>query len=177
MRNRNAFTLIELVITMTIVGIMAVIATSNLYGWLSHASAVDFQRELLSRCNEARTRAMASNLQHRLVIDLGLETVALERGNLGAGSTGWTAAGSRTAGSRGAGIHEIIHDPGSVTTSAATFSFIFNPGGQVTAMDNSSSILPVDQARIHLIAENPSDRSTIRIFGWTSKARLENGWN
>ncbi|MEW6720810.1 MAG: prepilin-type N-terminal cleavage/methylation domain-containing protein [Thermodesulfobacteriota bacterium] len=175
MGNRNGFTLVEIFIALAIVAIMIVIASSNLFAWLGHASAVDFQREVLARSNEARTRAMASNLQHRMVIDLGQETVALERGNLGAASTGWTPIGNGIAGTRGAGVQEIIVDGGAPVT-ANIHSFLYNPGGQVMYMDNSAAILPVTQALIHLTSENPVDRSTIRIFGWTSKARLENDW-
>lgn len=176
MRNRGGFTLLEIIVVMVIVGIMLTIGGSNLLLWLDHAAAVEFQREILSRSNDARTRAMASNLQHRMRVDITGETITLQRGNLGSGSTSWSNVGNPIVGNRGAGIQEIVYDNGT-TVSASTNSFIFNPGGQVLALDNSTIILPMNQARIRLTAGNTADRATIRIFGFTSKARLENGWN
>jgi len=176
MRDRRGFTLIEMIIVVTIVGIMLVIASTNVMLWLDHSSLVGFQREFLGKCNDARTRAMSSNLQHCLRIDLTGETVTLLRGNAGTGSTDWTAIGNTVEGSRGAGVREVVYDNGT-TINASTYSFIFNPGGQVLALDNSSNIYPVTQARIHMAADTTAERSTIRLYGFTSKARLENGWN
>ena len=75
MKDRRGFTLIEIMIVLAIVGIVAIIATTNFFSWQSHYSGVGFQREFLSKVNEARTRSMATSLQHRLLIDLGTETV------------------------------------------------------------------------------------------------------
>ena len=61
MNDRRGFTLIEIMIALTILGIMVVIATTNLQLWQSHYSGVGFQREFLSQFNEARTRSMASS--------------------------------------------------------------------------------------------------------------------
>lgn len=175
-RNRGGFTLLEILVATVIVGIMLTIGMSNLFSWLDHAAAVDFQKEILSRANDARTRAMASNLQYRMQVDMTNDNVTLLRGNLGTGSTAWSNVGNPIEGKRGAGIQEIVYDNGT-TVSAGANSFVFNPGGQVLAWGSPSNVLPMSQARIRLDAKNPSDRATIRIFGFTSKARLEDGWN
>jgi prepilin-type N-terminal cleavage/methylation domain-containing protein len=176
MKGRRGFTLIEIVIALTIVGIVAVIATSNLQLWLTHNSAVGFQRGLLAQCSEARTRAMASNLQHRLRIDFGAETVTLERGNAGTGSTAWTAlGGSEVRGSRGAGVQDVTCYPGGTVVSAGSFALVLNPDGQVMKQTNPASaatISAVTQVDIRLIPDNPSDNTMVRVFGWTSKARV-----
>ena len=177
MKNRRGFTLVELIIVLTILGIMLVISGSNLMAWLSHSAAVDFQREFLQRCGDARTRAMATNRQYLVRVDLGSGTVLFRQGNLGTGSTAWTDVGPPLQGSRGAGIHEIIAAPAPGTVSPpTTFSFIFNPGGQALTLDNAATVRPLTEARVRLTAENPEDETTIRLYGWTSKARLENGW-
>ena len=177
MGNRRGFTLVEIMIVLSILGIMVIISTSNLMSWLSHSAAVDFQRELLARCNDARTRAIATNRQYRVRIDLGAGTVSLQQGDLGTGSTAWADVGPQVAATRGAGVNEIIASPAPGTVSPpTTFSFIYNPGGQVLSQDNAATIRPLTDAKVRLNADNPADQTTIRLYGWTSKARLENGW-
>jgi len=179
MRNRRGFTLVEIMIVLAILGIMAIISTTNLLSWLRHSAAVGFQREFMARCSEARTRAMATNRQHRLWIDLGNGVVRLQQGDqvTHSSATGWGDVGPQAIATRGAGIHEIIATPGPVTASPPViFSFVFNPGGQVVALDNAANPLPLTEAKIRLTADNPADQATILLYGWTSKARLENGW-
>jgi prepilin-type N-terminal cleavage/methylation domain-containing protein len=177
MKDRRGFTLIEIMIVMAIVGIVALVATTNFGLWQNHYSGVGFQREFLSNLNEARTRSMASSFQHRIRIDLATETVFLERGDAGTASGTWVSAAPRIVGTRGAGVHEILCNPlPALVTSPSTFSFIFNPDGQVLTQDNAATVRALTDARVRLSAGNAVDQATIRLFGWTSKARLENGW-
>jgi len=179
MRNRRGFTLLEIIIVLVILGILIIIAATNFLLWLNHYSAVDFQREFLSQFSEARTRSTASNRQHRLLIDLGAEVVTLERGDAGTGSTVWASTGTPVRGARGAGIDSIIITPGGTTLNSGVRAVIFNPDGQALIQTNIASaatIAPLTQADIRLSADGVGDRATIRVFGWTSKARLSNGW-
>ncbi len=115
MNGRRGFTLVEIMIAIAIVGIMTVIATTNLFSWQSHYSSVDFQREFLSQVNEARTRSMATSLQHRLLIDMNTETVTLQRWNLGIGSLGGCGGAGRRiegGGNQRRGLHSGRHGPG-----------------------------------------------------------------
>ena len=132
MKDRRGFTLIEIMIALTIVGIVGVIATTNFFSWQSHYSAVGFQREFLSQVNQARTRSMGTSLQHRLLIDMSAEpvTVILQRGNLETFPPGrmWR---SRLNGSRGAGISDVVCDPVPTAAVPPIFALLFNPDGEV----------------------------------------------
>ncbi len=176
MKDQRGFTLIELLIVVSIVAIGATIATTNFQLWMDHNRGVGFQREFYSLFGEARTRAMASSLQHRLLIDQNAETVTLQRGNAASASTGWTNSAPTVRGERGAGINDVACTPALAVPS--TFSFVFNPDGEVLVQDNTAATTatPLTQADVHLSAGNTSDRTTIRLFGWTSKARLVHGW-
>lgn len=176
MKDRRGFTLLEIMIVIAIVGIMAVVATTNFFSWQSHYSGVGFQREVLSRVSEARTRSIATNLQHRLRIDLGTETVILERGNAGTASGTWVNVAPQVVGAKGAGIQEILCNPLPASVTSGTLAFIFNPDGQVLTQDNAATIRALTDARVRLSAASTADQTTIRVYGWTSKARLENGW-
>jgi prepilin-type N-terminal cleavage/methylation domain-containing protein len=175
MNDRRGFTLLEILIVIAIVGMMAVVATTNFLSWQNHYSGVGFQREVLSLFNQARTRSMAYNLQHRLLIDMNADTVTLQRGNSGTSSSGWTNAVPTVVGSRGAGIDNVRCTP--VVTVPTIFAFVFNPDGQVLIQDNTAAFpSPLTEAYVHISAKNVADHATIRVFGWTSKARLADGW-
>ena len=174
MKDRQGFTLLEIMIVIAIVGIMAVVATTNLQLWQNHYSGVGFQREFLSQANEARTRTMATSLQHRLLIEKSAGRVTLQRWDLGVGP--WVNAGQSVVGSRGAGIENMVYTPGG--TVSTDFALLFNPDGEVLIQTdpNNTTATPLTQADVHLSAASVADRATIRVFGWTSKARLVNGW-
>lgn len=176
MKGRRGFTLIEIMIALAIVGIVTIIATTNFSSWQSHYSGVGFQREFLSQFNEARTRSMATSLQHRLLIDMNAGTVILQRGNLGTASGTWVNAAPGVVGTRGAGINDVVCTP--TVTLPTTFALVFNPDGEVLVqtVPTATTASSLTQADIHISATSVADRATIRVFGWTSKARLANGW-
>ncbi len=176
MKDRRGFTLIEIMIALAIVGIVTIIATTNFSSWQNHYSSVGFQREFLSQFNDARTRTMSSNLQHRLLIDMSAGTVTLQRGDLGTASGTWVDATPGTVGTRGAGINDVACTP--AVTLPTTFALVFNPDGEVLVqtVPTATTASPLTQADVHISAASVADQATIRLFGWTSKARLINGW-
>lgn len=176
MNDRRGFTLIEIMIVIAIVGIMVIIATTNFSSWRSHYSAVGFQREFLSQANEARTRSMGTSLQHRLLIEKSAGRVTLQRWDSGVGP--WVNAAQSVVGSGGAGIENMVYTPAPAVTVSTDFALLFNPNGEVlvqTALTGTTAS-PLTEAYVHITATNVADRATIRVFGWTSKARLANGW-
>ena len=174
MNDRRGFSLIEILIVISIIAIGATIATTNFSLWQNHYSGVGFQREFLSLFNEGRTRSMATSLQHHLLIDKVAGKVTLQRWDPGAGL--WVNAAQPIVGSRGAGIANVDCTP--AATVPPTFALLFNPDGEVLVQTNTAgtSASSLTQADIRISATNVADRATIRVFGWTSRARLSNGW-
>lgn len=174
MKDRRGFTLIEIMIVIAIVGIVTTIATTNFFSWQNHYSSVGFQREVLSLINQARTRSMATSLQHRLLIEKSAGRVTLQRWDLGIGP--WVNAAPSVVGSRGAGIENMVYTPGA--TVSTDFALLFNPDGEVLVQTTltGTTASPLTEVYVHLTATTVADRATIRVFGWTSKARLSDGW-
>ena len=164
---RKGFTLVELVIVIAIIGIGAMLAGSSVLQWIRHNESVGFHRELFSRVEDARTMAFSSRRQHRLVVDFSARTVAIERGNAGANSTSWTAVKSPVSAPFGAVINSVLTTQGGATTTSTsgTVAITFNPAGDT---------FPSDLVRI-CISNTLGEQWTIRVFGWTTRARLENG--
>ena len=164
MKDRRGFTLVEIMIVMAIVAIGLVISMSNLQIWVYKYNFLGFQREVLSSLKQARTLSASSQFQHRTRFDLDNGTVTLERGNAGGNSNLWTSVPGSVRAPVGAQI-------GSVTPTG-TFALIFNPSSEVMAQDNAT-ISSVTQADIGLVGKNPGDVATIRVYGWTGKARIQ----
>ena len=69
------------------------------------------------------------------------------------------------------------HDSGPLAL-PSSFALVFNADGGVLLQPDpaNAATSSLTEAHVHISATNAADRSTIRLFGWTSKARLENGW-
>ncbi len=61
MLNKGAFTLIELIIVLAIVGIVITLAVSSMANTIPHLRLNDSVREIASRINLARSAAIARN--------------------------------------------------------------------------------------------------------------------
>jgi prepilin-type N-terminal cleavage/methylation domain-containing protein len=167
MRSKKGFTLVEIMIVVAIIAIGFFIASSNILDWIRHNQSVGFQRTIAQTVEEARTRAVSSKRQHRIVIDASGESVSLMRGNKGVGSTSWTNVRPTITAPYGSSIDNVLTTKGAVTTnvSSGTVSITVNP---------AADMFPLDQVRIY-ISNNLGEEWTVRVFGWTSRVRVENG--
>jgi prepilin-type N-terminal cleavage/methylation domain-containing protein len=80
-KQANGFTLIELVIVIAFMGILMAIAYPSFSQWRENLRYKEAARRLASAMTEARSRAIAQNLEHELAFDLGVNTYMLRQGN------------------------------------------------------------------------------------------------
>jgi prepilin-type N-terminal cleavage/methylation domain-containing protein len=171
-RSERGFTLVEIMIVLAIVGIIGIMAFSNLHWWNRHNHFVGFQRAIFTEMQEARTRAVSMRRQYRIAFNLDAETVLLEMGDAGSGSTVWTAARAVVSAPGGCGIDDIawLRAGGGATPSSGTFYMVFSPAGEVYRWSGGAST-PLDTANIHLSLDS-GETATVRLFCWTGKAEL-----
>lgn len=80
-KQANGFTLIELVIVIAFMAILMAIAYPSFSQWRKNAQYKEAARQLASAMMEARSRAIAQNLEHELAFDLGENKYMLRQGN------------------------------------------------------------------------------------------------
>ncbi len=81
MEGEKGFTLLELLIVICIAGILSAFAWPTLSTWLRASEYRKGARELLAVMEDARSRAISSNLEHRVEVDLSEGLCRLVHGN------------------------------------------------------------------------------------------------
>jgi prepilin-type N-terminal cleavage/methylation domain-containing protein len=177
MKDRRGFTLIEILIALSIMAIGLVIAIPNLQSWVYRTNAQGFQREVFSELQAARIMASSGTARYRLVVNFGsgtgTGTTSIEMWNTT--SSSWSAVSRPLVKAPyGAGFAGVTPSPGTAVNSGQ-YAFVFNPSGEVYGQDNNASdntITYIDNAVIRLTGANPQDNASITLYGWTGKARL-----
>jgi len=90
---RSGLTVIEMIITLAIVAILAVMVVPNLGGWIQHYRVKGTVREIVSQMELAKIKALKHNREYRLYVNTLDGFFRLERGNLSNMSSQWNEDG------------------------------------------------------------------------------------
>lgn len=123
--SQKAFTLLELLVTIAIIGTLAAIALPSIADMISTSKYKEAARGIASTLQDARAQAVALNLEHQVVFEVGQKRYQLKRGDKASNSGVWTPVFSNW----------ITFKPGvemrgtTACDSTAVLTIHFNPNG------------------------------------------------
>ena len=131
----GGFTLVELMVTMAVIGILALVAVPGMQAMINHSRLSGASGELTAALQLARSEAIRRNA--RVTVCAGTAGVCN-------GSTtwaNWTVCGSDNA----AGSNDVIRNqsaPDSVQLTGSVDRIVFRPSGQITAQTVLNVCMP-----------------------------------
>jgi len=87
---QDGFTLVEMMVTVSIIAIMVGVAIPSVLAWMPAANLKDAAFDIKSAMIRARSLAVNQGIEHRVFVDPGNQTYKVDRGNMSSGSTAWT---------------------------------------------------------------------------------------
>jgi prepilin-type N-terminal cleavage/methylation domain-containing protein len=129
-RDRNGFTLLELVITIAVAGLLLAIAVPSSRTWRANANSGQSARTLVNTLMEARSKAIASNYQCKVDFDVPNGRYRMQTGsqayNTPNSSSKWTTVPSYDYASVSS---DVTMKGASDCSSTATIDVQFNANG------------------------------------------------
>ncbi|MCI0526865.1 MAG: prepilin-type N-terminal cleavage/methylation domain-containing protein [Nitrospira sp.] len=126
---KKGFTLIELIWAVAIMFIIGAIATPSIIQLRQSLFFRQVTRDVASMLRDARNRAIATNLQHQVVLDIDTaqDQYMLQRGNASVGSAVWTLAKNWVPVPQGIAIGQDAANAAACVN--ADINIVFNPNG------------------------------------------------
>jgi type II secretion system protein H len=129
MSRQEGFTLLEFIFGLAVMGILAAAAMPSIVSWRENATYRKTAREITSALHEARSRAIQTNLEHRLEVDLEGKCFRMVRGNRAEGSTASSWEQNIIYDWVGLPSGPILRATSNCSQDDETVKFHFNPSG------------------------------------------------
>jgi len=127
-RHAKGITTIELIVVLSIVGILVGLASPAFFQWQKSIIYRTTAQEIVSALKDARGRSISKNLQHRIEFAPAgnYNQYQLQQGNRAANSTTWTAVQENLD------FKKIPYVTSLVTSNTSSNSIGFNPNGSAS---------------------------------------------
>lgn len=142
MFKQSGFTLLELIVVVSVLGLLTAIALPSFAAWREQAVYRKVARELASALRETRSRAIKSNLEHRLEVDLKEKRFRLTHGDRPVNSSDTSWNDFVVFDWADLGDEVILKGNQSCNKVNVVLNFHFNPNGTA----NSQYVCILDQA-------------------------------
>ena len=178
-RNLAAFTLMELMVVMVLIGIMTAMILPEMKGTYEDALLRSTSRELVSVCSLAASHAVSLNQAHRLLLDRKTGHYSIQRRASDRGPAGRFVSAREVSGGEGELDPRIaieIHNSGDEATEAAEQEPSPVPGGsaRLERRDDGVTFYPDGTADASEIVLQDRDgfRVALRINPVTARVRI-----
>lgn len=153
MGTRKAFTLVELVTTLAILGILAAIAIPTFQRYAINGNLKAATRDVASDIALLTERAVAENRMYRITLDVGSNSYTLRQCNaLGSSCTSWTSMQVKNFMGNAS---DISFDSGATPVT----DYFFQPRGIAT---NGTIVLRNSRSSTATLTINPAGRQNVQ---------------
>lgn len=161
--NKSGFSLIELLVAITVVGILSAIALPSYRSWIDSAKYKEAARRVASLLRQGRSEAVAKNRECQAKFNFETDRYSLARGNLSSGSTTFVDMAVSESGFS-AGVEIRGESDCSVNLGEETLQF--NPNGSSDTLD----ICIMDDAgnKKYLVGVTVANTGRVVIQTWDS---------
>ena len=162
MKKQEGFSLVEILISLVILGILTTLALPPLSSWYANANYRKLARDFTSALQFTRSEAIKSNLEHRLEVDLDNRRYRLVHGNRASLSTesSWNLPENLVIDWSVLPHGPILRAGLNCSTSTGTIKIHFNPFGSA----NNYYLCIIDNSEVNRFQVGVSHASTGRII-------------
>lgn len=139
LKDRKGFTLIELIVGISILGIMTAIAVPSIIAWMPSIRIKNASNDLSYILITARYKAISESMEYRVLFNPATNRYLLDRGNAYTGSNVWTTESGPD--DLPSGITYTNSDlPVDITGS---FVCLFGPNGKMTNFTGNTHFIDI----------------------------------
>jgi type IV fimbrial biogenesis protein FimT len=161
--NNKGFTLVELMVTLAVLGIMVGVAIPSVLAWMPAIYLKDTAFDLKGAMIRARSLAINEGWEYRVLVNTTNSTYEIDRGNLVSGSTAWTTV---------LGPHPL----GNGVTVSATTAGIATDGGEPVMVFTSQGSVDTNLDVLEVTLENSKSKTyTVSVRRRTGHPSLTKG--
>jgi prepilin-type N-terminal cleavage/methylation domain-containing protein len=168
--NQRGFSLVELVVVVSIVSIAVAMGVPNFLEWRKTLELRDAASEVSAVLMEARTKSIIDRRNYTVTFDAGADTYTTTKWLAGATSAaGGTISGRAGNPWRSVDIYDDDTDP--VCPTFSNWDVVFRPNSTADTADYTTN--PTDYEAVYLRDSGATQRYRVKVLGVTGRITVE----